>query len=55
MHEAKRVELLRSVVSSVASSQRELCSCFDLLVEVDGGLVVQLQPRLFAAHVRSVR
>jgi len=50
MRELQRVELARLLVGSVAACQRDLCACFDLLVEFDQAAMVELEPRLFAAH-----
>lgn len=50
MRELQRLELARLLVGSVASCQRDLCACFDLLVEFDEAAMVELEPGLFAAH-----
>lgn len=50
MRELQRAELARLLVGSVATCQRDLCACFDLLVDFDEAALVELEPRLFAAH-----
>lgn len=50
MRELERVELARLLVGCVSGCQRDLSAVFDLVVEFDEPMLVQLEPRLFAAH-----